>query len=57
MVASDPARPAHRDRASSAVVLFVAISVLLARYLLTENAERNDILAVLQAQARRRRCP
>jgi hypothetical protein len=34
------------------VVLFIAISALLARYLLVENAERNDILAVLQAQAR-----
>jgi hypothetical protein len=34
------------------VVLFIAISALLARYLLAENAERNDILAVLQAQAR-----
>ena len=33
------------------VVLFIAISALLARYLLVENAERNDILAVLQAQA------
>ncbi len=33
------------------VVLFIAISALLARYLLAENAERNDILAVLQAQA------
>ena len=28
------------------------ISTLLARYLSAENAERNDILAVLQAQAR-----
>lgn len=35
-----------------AVVLFLAISVLLARYLSAENAERADILAVLQAQAR-----
>jgi hypothetical protein len=34
-----------------AVVLLAAISVLLARYLLTENVERNDIAAVLQAQA------
>jgi hypothetical protein len=37
---------------SWAVVLLVVISVLLARYLLTENVERNDIAAVLQAQAR-----
>jgi hypothetical protein len=34
------------------IVLFLAISVLLARYLSAENVERNDILAVLQAQAR-----
>ena len=33
------------------VVLFLVISVLLARYLSTENVERDDILAVLQAQA------
>jgi hypothetical protein len=33
------------------VVMFLAISALLARYLSAENAERNDILAVLQAQA------
>lgn len=37
---------------ASAVVLLVVIGVLLARYLLTENVERNDILAVLRAQAR-----
>ncbi len=30
----------------------MAISILLARYLSAENAERNDILAVLQAQAK-----
>jgi hypothetical protein len=35
-----------------AVVLFLAISALLARFLSSENAERDDILAVLQAQAR-----
>jgi hypothetical protein len=34
------------------VILFLVISALLARYLLAENAERNDLLAVLQAQAR-----
>lgn len=33
------------------VVLFVAISGLLARFLSTEGAERDDVLAVLQAQA------
>ncbi len=34
------------------VVLLVAIGGLLARFLSTENTERDDILAVLQAQAR-----
>jgi len=34
------------------VVLFLVISGLLARYLSVENAERDDILAVLQAQAK-----
>jgi hypothetical protein len=34
------------------VALFLAISALLARFLSTENAERDDVLAVLQAQAR-----
>ena len=34
-----------------AVVLFVAISGLLARFLSTENAERDDVLAVLRAEA------
>jgi hypothetical protein len=33
------------------VVLFVAISGVLARFLATEGAERDDVLAVLQAQA------
>jgi hypothetical protein len=33
------------------VVSFLAISGLLARYLSVENAERDDILAVLRAQA------
>ena len=34
------------------VLAFVVISLLLARWLSLENAERNDILAVLTAQAR-----
>jgi hypothetical protein len=34
------------------VLLFLAISVLLARFLTVENAERDDLLALLQAQAR-----
>jgi hypothetical protein len=33
-------------------VLFVVISGLLARFLSVENAERDDLLALLQAQAR-----
>jgi hypothetical protein len=33
------------------VILFLLISILLARYLLSENVERDDILHVLQAQA------
>lgn len=37
---------------SAAVVLLVVVGILLARYLSTENVERDDILAVLQAQAR-----
>jgi len=32
-------------------VLFVAISGVLARFLSTENAERDDVVALLQAQA------
>jgi hypothetical protein len=34
------------------VTLFLAISILLGRFLSTENVERDDILAVLRAQAR-----
>jgi hypothetical protein len=33
------------------VILFLLVSILLARYLLSENVERDDILHVLQAQA------
>jgi hypothetical protein len=33
------------------LVLFLAISALLARFLSTENVERDDVLAVLQAEA------
>lgn len=36
---------------SIALVLFVAFSVLLARYLATENVERTDVLKLLQAEA------
>jgi hypothetical protein len=34
------------------LVVFLAVSALLARFLSTENVERDDILAVLQAQAK-----
>jgi hypothetical protein len=34
------------------IALFLVISALLARFLSTENVERDDILGVLQAQAR-----
>ncbi len=37
---------------AGALVLLVVIGALLARWLFTENVERHDILAVLQAQAR-----
>jgi hypothetical protein len=37
--------------AAAAIVLFLGFSVLLARYLTTENTERDDVLAVLRAQA------
>jgi hypothetical protein len=33
-------------------VVFVAVSLLLARWLTTENRERDDVYAVLRAQAR-----
>jgi hypothetical protein len=36
----------------TAVLLIAVLGALLARYLSTENVERDDILAVLQAQAR-----
>jgi type VI protein secretion system component VasK len=38
--------------AAAAVVVFLAVSALLARWLGTENAERDAVLGVLQAQAR-----
>jgi hypothetical protein len=37
--------------AAIGVVLFLGLSVLLARYLAVENTERDDVLAVLRAQA------
>jgi hypothetical protein len=37
--------------AAAGLVLFLAFSALLARYLATENAERSDVLALLRAEA------
>lgn len=37
--------------AAIGIVLFLGLSVLLARYLAVENTERDDVLAVLRAQA------
>lgn len=58
-VSQVPQRPARgrgrRRRAALiaiGVLLFLAISALLARFLSTENVERSDDLALLQAQAR-----
>ncbi len=45
-------RPWHWAAIAALLVVFLAVSVLLARFLSTENVERDDILAVLQAQAR-----
>jgi hypothetical protein len=44
-------RPIHVALIAIALVLFVAISVLLARFLSTENVERDAVLSVLVAQA------
>ena len=45
-------RGRHWATIAVVVVLFLAISIMLARFLSTENVERDDILAVLQAQAK-----
>lgn len=45
-------KPWHWATIAVLLLVFLAVSVLLARFLSTENAERDDILAVLQAQAR-----
>jgi hypothetical protein len=37
--------------AAIGILLFLGLSVLLARYLAVENTERDDVLAVLRAQA------
>ncbi len=44
-------RPIHWALIALVVVLFFAISGLLARFFATENVERDDILAVLHAEA------
>jgi hypothetical protein len=44
-------RPIHLALIGLGVLLFLTISVLLARFLSTENAERDEVLAVLTAQA------
>lgn len=55
MTAATPAAPRRHRRwvlVAVAVVLFLVISALLSRWLGTENAEREAVLEVLQAQAR-----
>jgi len=55
MLGRPPASPAALKRIviiSLAVLLFLAISGLLARFLSVENTERDDDLALIQAQAR-----
>ncbi len=44
-------RPIHWALIALVVVLFFAISGLLARFFATENVERDDILAVLHAES------
>jgi hypothetical protein len=46
-----PARAKRIALVTVVVVLFLAISGLLARFLSTENVERDDVLAVLSAEA------
>jgi hypothetical protein len=43
-------RPIYRALIVVGVVLFIAISLLLARFFAAENVERDDILAVLRAE-------
>jgi hypothetical protein len=55
--AADSPRRARRPRGKQlalillGLVLFLGISALLARFLSVENAERSDVLALLQAEA------
>jgi hypothetical protein len=44
-------RPWHFALIALLLVLFLSISVLLARFLQTENVERDDVLAVLRSEA------
>ena len=44
-------RPVHIALIVLGVVLFLAISAVLARFLSTENVERDDVLALLRAEA------
>jgi hypothetical protein len=44
-------RPIHAIPIAVVLVLFLAVSALLARWLSVENAERDEVLAVLVAQA------
>ena len=45
-------RPARLAAIGLAVLLFLAISAALARWLQLENVERDDVLALLQSEAR-----
>jgi hypothetical protein len=44
-------RPIHAIPIAAVLVLFLAVSALLARWLSVENSERDEVLAVLVAQA------
>jgi hypothetical protein len=44
-------RPIHYALIVLVLIVFVAVSVLLARFLSTENVERDEVLSVLMAQA------
>jgi hypothetical protein len=45
-------RPRPRLLIAAGVIVFLALSAVLARWLSLENVERNDVLAVLKAEAR-----
>jgi hypothetical protein len=55
MTVTTPAAPRRHRRwvaVGAGIIVFVVISALLARWLGTENSERDAVLDVLQAQAR-----